>query len=76
MQEKMRWLRSSPILVMLAVALNGCVAAVPILINRLSTLTEHIATAEVSGSAEQIFSALVRDAEGADPGMKIANRDD
>lgn len=76
MQKGTLWFGRPLILAMLAVALNGCVAVIPMAINHFSTPTEHIATAEVSASADKMFSAVVREAEGAGAGMKIANRDD
>ena len=60
----------------LALGLSGCVAAIPLIIQHYSTPTEHIATAEVSADADKVFATVVREAEGAGPGMKIVKRDD
>ena len=60
----------------LALGLGGCVAAIPLIIQHYSTPTEHIATAEVSANADKVYATVVREAEGAGPGMKIVKRDD
>ena len=72
----MQWFLSLAILVLLAMALNGCFAAIPILINKYSTPSEYIAAAEVPVSAEKVYATVVRDAEGAGHGMKIVKKDD
>ena len=64
------------VLALATLALSACVAAIPLVIQYYSTPTEQIATAEVAASADKVYATVVKEAEGAGPGMKIVKRDD
>jgi hypothetical protein len=76
MPRRMQWFLRSTTLMLLAMACHGCIAAIPMLISYYSTPSEYIATAEVPASADKVYATVVRDTEGAGPGMKIVKRDD
>jgi len=59
-----------------AIALMGCVLAIPIAIHYYKTSTGYVATAEVNKPADNVYAVVVKEAEGAGPGMKIVKRDD
>lgn len=54
----------------------GCVAAIPVVISYYRTSSSYVATAEVVRPADQVYAVVVKEAEGAGPGMKIIKRDD
>ena len=76
MQEKTKWFIGLGITGLLAIALIGCVAAIPIAIHYYKTSTGYVATAEVKQPAKDVYAVMVKEAEGAGPGMKIVKRDD
>lgn len=76
MRTEMQRVLRATLLALATLALGACVAAIPLVIQYYSTPTEHIATAEVAASAERVYATVVREAEGAGPGMKIVSQDD
>ena len=76
MPRRIQWFLRSTILMLLAMACHGCIAAIPMLVYYYSTPSEYIATAEVPAPADRVYTTVVRDAEGAGSGMKIVKRDD
>ena len=76
MQKEMKWFVGSGIAGLLAIALMGCVAVIPIAIHYYKTSSEYVATAEVTKPAENVYAVVVKEAEGAGSGMKIVKRDD
>lgn len=76
MRTEMQRVLRAALLALSTLALSACVAAIPLVIQYYSTPTERIATAEVAASAERVYATVVREAEGAGPGMKIVRRDD
>jgi len=76
MKKRVKWSIGLGFTGLLAIALMGCVAAIPIAIHYYKTTTEYVATAEVTKPAENVYAVMVKEAEGAGPGMKIVKRDD
>ena len=76
MQKRMKWFFSASLIGLMMIGLMGCVVAIPYAISYFSTPSEYIATAEIDHPADEVYDAVVRDAEGAGPGMKIVKRDD
>lgn len=76
MQKRIRWFLSAAIIGLMTIGLMGCIMAVPYAISYFSTPSEYIATAEISHSVDDVYNAVVWEAEGAGPDMKIVKRDD
>jgi len=76
MKKRMKWFLGLALISLLTVGLMGCIMAIPAAINYFSTPSEYVATAEVSHPADNVYDAVVREAEGGEMGMKIVKRDD
>lgn len=73
--KKGKWLFCLGFIGLLAVALMGCVAAIPVIIHYYQTSTGYVATAEVKRPEERVYAVVVMEVESAGPGMKIIKRD-
>ena len=76
MKKRVKWSIGLGFTGLLAIALMGCVAVIPIAIHYYKTSSEYVATAEVNRPSDNVYAAVVKEAEGAGPGMKIIKRDD
>jgi len=76
MQKGMKWFIGLGITGLLATSLMGCILAIPVVISYYKTSSGYVAAAEVKKPADNVYAVVVKEAEGAGPGMKIVKRDD
>jgi hypothetical protein len=61
---------------LVALALGGCVVAVPLAIYYFTTPSEHVATAELPHPADGVYATVLREAQARSPALTIARRED
>lgn len=62
--------------VAVAAFLNSCVLAIPAVVHYYQSQSNYVASAEVRGSAEEIYRTAIKEAEARAPEIKIIKRDD